>query len=224
MNLTPRRHLVKKAEFARMCGCSAAAITVATRDGNKLADAFNGNFIDVGHRDAVAYLNKRKAPPKQSQGMPAAPPKKPHVRGWAAKNKAKERTGTFTAQSDPDEFLDMTLRELVDLYGTANQFVDWLKATKAIEDIRDKRLRNDEREKQYLPRDMVQMVVSEFVRCFHLQLTDSAKTIATQIQHMTKAGQSVEDCIVFAQKRLGSPIQDAKKRIADHLAECEIEI
>jgi len=255
MNIHTTSDLMSKAEFARHCGVSGARITHLTKPGEPLWDAMNGRYINALHPDAVDYF-KLKAPEavavppvRKTSGMPSAPPppaaiiadtvsahvatpvnnipaKKPHVRGYAARNakNAAPVNITFDARTNPEDFLDMSLRELTERFGTDRQFLEWLKAVKSIEDIREKRLRNAEKENQYLPRDMVQKVISEFVRCFNLQLTDGSKTIVTQVRNMTKAGQSVEACITFAQDRIGNPITDAKKRIADHLVNRDVDI
>lgn len=120
---------------------------------------------------------------------------------------------------DVSQYLNMTLSAIIEKFGTGGKFIDWLKAVKGIEDIRDRRLRNDEREGLYVPREIVEKVIGEFERCFLLQLRDASKTIASQIIASAKAGESISVSRGIAEDMIGAPISDAKKKIQDLLKE-----
>jgi len=109
----------------------------------------------------------------------------------------------------------MTLRELIQRFGTDGAFVDWLKATKAIEDINEKRLKNAVTRGELVNIKLVKLgVIEHFETMFNKLLTDGAKTIARRITSMHGAGRSVEDCEAFAADQVSSFIKPAKAKIA----------
>lgn len=208
-----------RSEFAVMCGVSRAAITKACNEGGQLAPSFDGSSIDIAHAAARAYHLA-----KTGQELPDARSYGQHTRGVAAgKEKRKRETSdTLPPLEDAEhisEFLDMTLRDVIDKFGTDVRFLDWLKAVEKLEAIRDKRLRNDERENKLVPRELVGAVVGSFERCFSLQLNDASKTISARLYSYVKAGRTVEDATQLVEDQIGAPIKDAKRRIADAMRE-----
>lgn len=55
------RHLISRAEMARKVGLSRAAVTLACRDGGRLAPACDGGSINVLHEAAQRWLLERSA-------------------------------------------------------------------------------------------------------------------------------------------------------------------
>lgn len=209
------RDLLTKRAFAARADVTPALISRETKPGKRLYKAMYGKKIDAFHPDARAFLRKqgKPAPDRRSAAT--------HRRGAATvRDNRKLHGDELPAPPDPAEYghiaeyLDLTLREVLAQFATDVRFVDWVKAVKEIENIRDKRLRNDEREGQYVPRDLVEKVLSEFERCFVLLLRDASKTVSAQVHAATKAGGGPSDSIETVQDLIGAPIADAKKRIA----------
>ncbi len=209
--------LISKAKFAERAAVSRAAVSKATAPGGSLAPAMNGTKLDAHHRSARAYLerNGQQAPDGRSNGT--------HRRGGSIEKDKRKAGGEqlpmpdLSAAQNIADFLEYPLRDIVTQFATDVRFVDWLKAVKEIENIRDKRLRNDEREGQYLPRDIFDKVIAEFDRCFTLLLRDTVKTVSAQVHAESKAGGSPAESMETIEDLVGAPITDAKKRIGNWL-------
>lgn len=223
---------ISKSEFARLCGVTAAAVTKATREGGELWPAMDGKRVDSAHPIAVEFRERnlarksgvkpeRKKPAAKKKPAPAAPePKPPRTpRGRQAQNLAKKNAPTGEADQVVPEniayYADMTLRDLISKFGTDARFLDWLKALKAIEEIRDKRIRNADREGELIPRVLVQShVVGAFEAAHINMLTDGAKTISAQLSAMVKAGSEPDECEQVVSDILSKMIRAAKGKAA----------
>lgn len=217
-----------RSEFAVMCGVSRAAISKATTKG-KLQDAFDGTNIDLAHPEARAYylaktgdeLPDKRSYAQHTRGVKAG--KESRMRGHAPIPPSEQTVPGIEAAEQIDQFLDMSLRDIIDKFGTATRFIDWLKAVKEIENIREKRLKNDERESKMVPRPLMDLVVGAFERCFSLQLNDASKTIAARLYSYAKAGRTVEDATQLVEDQIGAPIKDAKRKIGQAIEDLEAE-
>lgn len=118
----------------------------------------------------------------------------------------------------PDDiraFIDMTLKELIQRFGTDVAFLDWLKATKSIEDINEKRLKNAVTQGELVSRDLIKIGVIDPINAAHIKLlTDGAKTIARRVTAMHGAGRSLEDCEKFVADQMTSFIRPIKSKVA----------
>lgn len=124
----------------------------------------------------------------------------------------------YEIPEDIREYSHMTLSELIQRFGTDIQFVDWLKATKQIEDIMTARLKNAATKKELVSRKMIQIgVLDQIENCHNKLLTDGAKTIARRVIAMREGGRRIEDCEVFASKQISSFIKPMKEKIAKAL-------
>jgi hypothetical protein len=146
--------------------------------------------------------------------------KSKYLIGSAAKNESKKHEEAIEEDLDhlPEdirEFANYTLSELVFKFGTDIRFVDWLKATKSIEDIMAARLKNSATKSELISRNLVQIGVLEPVTLAHHQLlTDGSKTIARRVCAMNSAGRRVEDCEKFVSEQISSFIRPMKAKIA----------
>lgn len=225
------RQLVSCAEFARRAGVSSAAITQACKPGKTLAAARSGKRIDAAHPDAVAYIARRQAPepPVPKKRKPKPPPREKRPAGWRGKQAAQKAAShptppDATVEGPPPAvlelpenvaaFADWTLQDIVNRFGTDTAFVDYLKAAKAIEDLREKRLKNAEREGELIPRALVeQHVVGAYERVHINLLTDGAQTIGTRVHAMAKADSDPDECKQFVARTISKMIKAAKADI-----------
>jgi hypothetical protein len=161
-----------------------------------------------------------QAPPPPIQ--PVA--KKPHTRGTAA---AKEQMKMGPADELPTdamldalpddirELVDWPLRKLITRFGHDTRFIDWLKTTKMIEDIHEKRLKNSEKEGELISRDVVKSGIIETINTTHTRmLTDGAKTIGVRAFAMVESGASPLEIEELVADQLGSLIRPAKSKMA----------
>ena len=147
------------------------------------------------------------------------------LRGYAAKNAQMKQAGP-AAPIDADEmllaipediraFADMSLRELVARFGTDTRFVDWLKATKSIEDINEKRLKNAVTEGELVSRNLIKLGIIDPIDAAHIKLlTDGAKTIALRATTMHGAGRPLDDIEKFVKDQITSFIRPIKAKVA----------
>jgi hypothetical protein len=152
--------------------------------------------------------------------------KKPHVRGTAAARETKKRDALEQANQEPAgvvhdipedirKFADYTLRDLIAQFGTDVAFLDWLKATKAIEDIHEKRLKNAEKAGELISRAVVSDgLISTIDGAFTRMLTDGAKTIAVRTHSLVTTGAEVGDIEDLVSKQLTTFIRPTKSKLA----------
>lgn len=178
-----------------------------------------------------AVIPKTVATPDPVTPAPLPPVKKPALRGYGAKNERKKRESLAeiaegrTLHEVPDDilaFADMTLRELVQRFGTDVAFRDWLTATKSIEDINEKRLKNAKTKGELVSRDLVKLGIIDPIDAAHIKLlTDGAKTIARRVTAMTNAGRPLEDCEAFVKDQITSFIRPIKAKVRRTLKDLE---
>jgi hypothetical protein len=144
---------------------------------------------------------------------------KPHVRGVAAAREKKKRE--YVAENDtidvPDDiqvFLDFTLRDLIDKFGTDTRFLDWLNAIQKIELINEKRLKNAQTEGRLVSRDLVKTGVIDTFNSAHLRLLkDGAKSISAGVISKHQSGSELSEIESYVSDVLGSFIRPVKNKI-----------
>lgn len=143
------------------------------------------------------------------------------------KSAARARLATTTTEDDvvqgsvihevPEDieaFADMTLRELIRRFGTDVAFVDWLKATKEIEYINEKRLKNAQTQGDLVSRELVKIGIIEPIDAAHIKLlTDGAKTITRRVTAMHSAERDLDDIEKFVKDQITSFIRPVKAKV-----------
>lgn len=163
-------------------------------------------------------------PPKPEKKAPPPPPDKP-IKGVAHTVKTRKAESLKklnleegnTIHEIPEDiaaFAEMTLRELIERFGTDTAFLDWLKATKSIEDINEKRLKNATVMGDLVSRELVKKGVFDHVNATHQKiLTDGAKTINKRVRIMTEAGKDEKETEAFIIDQISSFIRPMKTKI-----------
>lgn len=180
-----------------------------------------GLVPEKGRSTPAALAPVKKAPPPPP---PALQEPRRIVSGQAARRVTKKDEALEQLSADPtihevpeniEAFADMSLRELIQRFGTDAAFVDWLRATKMIEDINDKRVKNAEARGELVSRRLVKVAIIDPIDAAHTKLlTDGAKTIARRIAAMLGADRSLEDCEEFAKDQIASFIRPVKAKVA----------
>jgi hypothetical protein len=200
--------LLKKGKFAELAGVSAGAISQLVKPGKCLHDAMAGKHIDIAHPAAVAYLSRHAAGYVEPHA-PAAPLRTP-----ATESPQAAPAPLPTLDTDIDALADRPFREVVELFGNDMRMLEWLKAMKALEDIRDKRVASAQKLGQLVARELVRRAVLDVVEEAHVKLgTDGAKTIARRIYGMAEAGRPVVDAERFARETIFSFVKPMKAKI-----------
>lgn len=198
---------------------------------NRFSLRFVKDTVKVGTKRGQRIVEQLKAAgiiPKPGELPKQIEPKSERVvRGHAAKNETKKTEALANINHGPtlheipadiEKFADMTLRELIQRYGSDVAFADWLKATKIIEEINAKRLKNAETRGELVNRERVRLGVIEPINTAHVQLmTDGAKTIARRATTLHAAGESVEDIEKYIVELIASFIRPVKAKITKAL-------
>ncbi len=202
----------------------ALAVDYYHQTGNKTCRSFQKKF-HIGHQRAksivdtmkannVLYFdeNSLKSVKKNSFSGEDLDPS----RRKAAAMAKKDSDNTFFIEGDEniEIYLDMTLRELVDKFGTATSFSDWLAATKRIEDVYEKRLKNAKTKGELISRKLVEIGVIDVFNSAHLRLmADGAKTLANGVISKHLTGVEVPEIEAFITDIVGSFIKPVKSKI-----------
>ena len=227
--------LKTRAEFARICGVTSAAITWACR--TKLAPACHGDRIDIEHPTAVEYRKRQRAKkptrrPSKARGKSklaksppksrAATPPKPNPKGAGRK-----RRSSSTAEPPPDvaappldengfcpEIEDLRAKEISERYGTSRAYVDWLDAYQKQQRGRELYLKNEQTEGSLISRELVRAHVFGMIDAlFRRLVTDVPKATAAELFVLAKSGSSLEHGKRKAKELIEKQLKPAKARI-----------
>jgi hypothetical protein len=200
--------LISRAEFARRCGVSKAAITKAC--GKQLKAACVADRLDIDHEAVRAYMagkgitlaHAAGAPTKSAKSRPKGAPastdsgqrhRKAAQKPTAPRRSSGDAGGAQVGSTADLEELAGPLREIVERFGTDEQFRRWLDALESIEKIIGQRLKNEETQGRLISRELVRTHVLGFIeRVFRQLLGDVPKNIAARLESSAKAGEPVE--------------------------------
>ncbi len=115
-------------------------------------------------------------------------------------------------------YLDMTLREMLQIHGTFEGFGDFLIAQKRLRDIAEKDLRLAREKKQLVSRDLVSRYVFGYLSSAHRRLlTDTAATIARMCDAEVKAGSDVDAIECKVRQLITQQLEPARRVITMEL-------
>jgi hypothetical protein len=152
----------------------------------------------------------------------------PHERGHIiAKQKKKylegDVPGLFEIPKNIEDFADMSIRDLVAKFGTDIRFCDWLQATKLIEGINEKRLKNAATKGDLVSRKLVKdSVIIPVDSCHRRLLSDGARSLSIRVPAMHDAGEDSKKIEKYIHDQLTSFIRPMKTKIARALRNIEI--
>jgi hypothetical protein len=239
--------LVSKAELARRAGVSKPAITRACKTG-AIREACQGDRVDLDHPSvAAAYPRAVSADPvsgARTDGAPTDPAKSVRRQAVAptapAETAPKRQAATDDAPTSygPDELaeevqslgqgvskedllrLTRALRPIVNRHGTRRAFKDWLGALKDLEDIRKRRLDNEETEGRLISRELVKTHIFGAIEGSHRRLLgDAPKTIARTLYGMAKSGEPLEAAEERVRELISTvlkPVKATAARVAEN--------
>jgi hypothetical protein len=236
--------LFSRAEYARLRGVTAAMITKVAK--KWAADAFVGNRINADHADPKAYLAAGGITETQISRSALGPtgsskPKRQRSRvpterrGRPPKKKA-EPTASRPAEAPPPppahpdppplptapgfEDLDEIERKIQPLvleFGTSRRLADWLDCVKTIQEIRAKKLANEQTQGKLIERELVRKVVFSALDSLALKLLmDAPPTLARELYALAKSGSAIEDAEFKIEKyieQIFNPVKEASVRM-----------
>lgn len=189
---------------------SKQAIGVACREGGPLHEALVGTKLDPGHRDAREYLARKKR-----SGKHDAAPTEAQVSVPAPRIPTDDGSPEFIAA-----LTELKLSEIEERFGTRPELEEWLKARKLAEEVREKRLKNDETDGTLIERELVRKHLFAFIEeAFQRLLTDTAKTVTRTLYANAKAGIPVEQSERQVRDIMTKTLEPMKRRAARVLRE-----
>ena len=202
-----------KAKFSRIAGVNPSTIGRVSK--TILKDAMVGTRVDAAHQVAVDYLNEKGVTQTfVAENIDNTPPKvdiPPAITSEFIEDNKK----ILEVPDDISAFADMSLRELTDRFGTDEAFKFWLGATKTIEEINEKRLKNAQTQGTLISRQLVHVGVIDTFNSAHLRLLkDGAKSISAGVISKHESGAGLADIEDYVSDILGSFIKPVKAKIA----------
>jgi hypothetical protein len=217
---------ISRAELARRKGVSTTAVAKACKV--RLAPSCNGKRVDAKHALVVAWLEgtphqvpsdtaatdtETPTPVRPAPGKrPISPP---------ARRRGSDAKASSSAESGTDEDLEELAKELqplVERFGTHTGFRDFLNALKTIEDIRGKRLDNEETEGRLIERELVRVHVFGAMETTHRQLlADLPKTLAQTLYANARSGVPLEESEHGVRSEISKVLQPMKLAAAKAL-------
>ncbi len=198
--------LLSGAEIGRLAGVDKSTVSRC----KDLKAAKRGNGYDPDHPAVLAFVKARaRKKPGKSSAVPAARPSVAPI---------TPPSGDYDLTAIPEniqEYADKPLSELAVLFATDAGFKGWLDGIKKIEDIREKRLKNDEREGQVVAFTLVQKGILDPVEAFLTRLhTDTRKRLAIECHEASKAGAGVEELEAIMADQFESAASALKHTVA----------
>lgn len=201
---------INRAKLAKLLGVTPTRVYVLCQKAFAPALGTDG-LVNLDHPVVVEYFYSRGLRPPE-QGVPVVAMKtkaipeavqthKPVIArkdnpGNPEHNRPATRVQKPEGEIDEDvqKYLDYTLREIYEQFGTDKQFKDFLGACKTIEDVRSRRIENAEALGELIPRALVEThVFGAFEQCNTRLLRDQAKTIAAKVTPAARAGATAEE-------------------------------
>lgn len=219
--------LISKSDFARLVNVSPAAINKQLKA--RLKNVTVGKRVDASHPDALMYIRERiklgKCPdpgmdfwentsilPSTNTPTPMPPVKPP----------APPPPEQVEIPEDIEAVADLTIRQVVEKFGTVTAFSDWLKAMKSIADIKEKHLKNDISLGRVIDKEYVaNFMFGAFETAFSQLVNDSPRTIAATLVESHEAGEPIEELQLITQKIISSQIKGVKDKLKKALKNAE---
>jgi hypothetical protein len=153
--------------------------------------------------------------------VPKPAPRSP---GRTPKTSWEDNEELIEVPDDIEELADLSLRELIDKFGTGYRFLDWLKALKEIEAVNEKRIKNAQSKGKLISRQLVEVGIVDPFNSAHVRLmTDGAKAITAAVLAKHQAGVSPPEIEAYVSDVVGSFIRPVKSKIERNLASVTVD-
>lgn len=236
MGKAPR--LIRRSELARLAGVHASSATRACL--SRLKDAIVGDLVNADHPSVLKYVRdtnsaqRNKAPngeakprvwkpkPKKPKAVVVKKPKAIVVKKKPAppppppppKEKVALKPDDFDLNPHLRGFEDLTLRELLDRYGTDDGCKRFLESRKILEDIRIKRLSVEEKAGRLISRDLVKTHVFGVMEACNLRLlVDVPRTLSLRVSASVKAGASPTEVEKMFRAAVSKQLKASKRTV-----------
>ena len=211
--------MLSKAGFAKLAGVSIR--TLRRRLDEELSAILVGGSVDEKHPLAQWYVKNRGlgSPPAELVNPPSRRPaggsdtKPTRVK----RGQYEQRFGEPESVPLPDGSLlsiadirDMPFGDVIDQWGWGPGFKEHLLALRALEEMRDKRLRVDERRGGLISRELVRLHVFGALDALHRRLlTDMPRTLALRV----RVTETPEEGETLARREIERELKAAKAEV-----------
>lgn len=200
--------LVSKTIFAKQAGTSLGSVSNAIKRGN-LTNAVIGTKININHPEAQLFINRNKA----MQNFRDNDNNKPKTELEYNSELPKETT-------EVEQYYNLSLREIINTFGTDYRFNEWLKAVKNIEDIKEKRIKNEHSMGSLISREFVRSHIFSLIETSNIRLlSDSPRTITARVLEANETGSTREQIEKIVCDLLSKQIKNIKVRAMRSLDE-----
>ena len=203
--------LITRLEVSKRAGVSAPAVTKACGVGKQLNPAIVGKKINANHPAAIAYIaahngyseNGAGGVTKNAKPTTGRVRKRPHDEGHS-----------YEVPDNIQHMADMTIRDVVQQFGTDYMFLDYLRAVKEIETIADRRIKNAKAAGELVSRDLVKRgIIDPIDATLTKLLTDGAKTITRRVTALHDAGKDLNEIEEFVRDQITSFVRPMKAKV-----------
>jgi hypothetical protein len=119
-----------------------------------------------------------------------------------------------------ETYLDLTLREITEQYGTDQNFRTFLEARLKIEDIKTREMKNKITSGEYIPRALVAKHVFPFIdQSFRRLVEDLPGPLGRQIRSKVMAEMDDEEIEKFIREQIGKCLRGVKERTTKLIGE-----
>lgn len=208
--------LITKKAFADKYGVNPSQVTRYIA--GPLKDAVVSGKIDLEHPATVRWqeIQSLRADDKRTAAARQATQADEGDGNGAGKRPRPDVDAPDFA--DFERIGDLTVREIAELFGSQQTYMDYLIAAHKWEDTRGKRLKNDATEGTLISRELVRIHLFGALESMHRRLLgDAPKTIARRIYALAKADVPLEDGESAAKEILSSIIRPVRDKAAKTL-------
>lgn len=208
--------LVSKIRFAKQLGVHRSQVTRWCE--KQLAEGVVQGKVDLDHpviRRWVDNLQVRADDKRTAAARQATQADEGDGNGAGKRPRPDVDAPDF---ADFERIGDLTVREIAELFGSQQTYMDYLIAAHKWEDTRGKRLKNDATEGTLISRELVRIHLFGALESMHRRLLgDAPKTIARRIYALAKADVPLEDGESAAKEILSSIIRPVRDKAAKTL-------
>ncbi len=204
---------VTKAEFARMSNVSRAAITSKIKNGTLVEN--RAGRLDTDNPVNRAYLDKKQDKTQMSQTFNAA------IQSAAVPSGSSPKKNV-TASKEPDtpqQLLDMTMREIVQHYGSMDGIERYVKVLRDMTSADEKMQRLQEKRQMLISRDFVIVRLFGFINQLSNKVLDVPESLADQVIAMVLSDK--DNCrqkiVTYTRDVLSRAIGGSKQYIVSEL-------
>jgi hypothetical protein len=219
---TSAPHPLALIELARRSGKARSTITEAAQGPLRAAKLEDGR-IDAAHPAVVKWAISRGLDPAKLLrpysviAVRAAPSAAPLHAVPTARTTTEN---PFDAPAIADELLDLTVRQVVQRFGSMRGFADWIALRRKVADTARLETQNGQLLGTLIPRDFVRTHVLAYVAQAQIMLLrDAAPTIAQRVYALARSGGSLEEAIELVRDLVGAPLKQAKEQAVRALRE-----